>query len=374
LDENIMADTTTTNYGLVKPELKSVGWGEKINDDLDAIDAQMRLNEVSASDKVPLTRTVNSKALSANIVLTTADVADSADKRYCTDAQKTAIGTIPVKATGAEADTGTNDDKFLTAKAAKDSHNIPSVAPGTSGNVLTSDGTDWTSSAPATAGIESVVAGTNVTVDDTDPANPVVSATVTDASLTTTDVTTNNASTSKHGFLKKLSNVATEFMNGLGNWVSVTIDALLPSQTGNSGKFLTTNGSAVSWGSSSQTASVGDVLQISSDATKNLTIWTSGNGKAIGINFGGTLRIKFTAKHAGESGYCSMQIYRNSTPVGTLISNVGTETVYSEDIAGWSAGDLVAVYYSFQAADGIAYIKDFRIYADKYYTTTVVTP
>lgn len=188
-----MADTTTTNYGLVKPELKSIGWGEKINDDLDAIDDQMRLNEVSASDKVPLTRTVNSKALSANIVLTTADVADSADKRYCTDAQKTAIGTIPVKATGAEADTGTNDDKFLTAKAAKDSHNIPSVAPGTIGNVLTSDGTNWTSSAPATAGIESVVAGTNVTVDDTDPANPVVSASTPKATGADIDTGTEDA-------------------------------------------------------------------------------------------------------------------------------------------------------------------------------------
>lgn len=71
----------------------------------------------------------------------------------------------------------------------------------------------------------------------------------TDATITTTDITTNDASTSKHGFLKKLSNIATEFMNGVGNWVAVTIDALLPSQTGNSGKFLTTNGSAASWGS-----------------------------------------------------------------------------------------------------------------------------
>ncbi len=55
---------------------------------------------------------------------------------------------IPVKASGSELDTGTDDTKFATAKALKDSHNVPSVAPGTSGNVLTSNGTDWTSAAP----------------------------------------------------------------------------------------------------------------------------------------------------------------------------------------------------------------------------------
>ena len=58
---------------------------------------------------------------------------------------------IPVKATGAELDTGTNDTKFATAKAIKDSLNVPSVAPSTTGNVLTSDGTNWTSS-PAAGG------------------------------------------------------------------------------------------------------------------------------------------------------------------------------------------------------------------------------
>lgn len=56
-----------------------------------------------------------------------------------------------VKATGSELDTGTDDAKFATAKALKDSHNVPSVTPGTSGNVLTSNGTDWTSAAPAAA-------------------------------------------------------------------------------------------------------------------------------------------------------------------------------------------------------------------------------
>ena len=55
--------------------------------------------------------------------------------------------TLPVKATGAEVDTGTDDVKFATAKAIKDSKNVPSVAPGTDGNVLTSDGTEWVSEA-----------------------------------------------------------------------------------------------------------------------------------------------------------------------------------------------------------------------------------
>ena len=42
--------------------------------------------------------------------------------------------------------------------------------------------------------------------------------TVTDATIATTDVTTNNATSLKHGFLKKLSGSATEYMNGAGNW------------------------------------------------------------------------------------------------------------------------------------------------------------
>jgi hypothetical protein len=54
-------------------------------------------------------------------------------------------GVVPVKATGAELDTGTDDAKFATAKALKDSHNVPSVVPSTSGNILFSNGLDWIS-------------------------------------------------------------------------------------------------------------------------------------------------------------------------------------------------------------------------------------
>jgi hypothetical protein len=114
-------------------------------------------------DLVPTLRTVNDKALSSNITLTTADITDSTDKRYTTDAEKTklsnlsgtntgdqdltgkadkvvpsASGNIATlstsgnlvdsgskileKATGAEINTGTDNDKFLTPKSIVDSN------------------------------------------------------------------------------------------------------------------------------------------------------------------------------------------------------------------------------------------------------------
>jgi len=74
----------------------------------------------------------------------------------------TDIPTLPVKATGAELTTGTNDTKFATAKAIKDSHNVPSVLPSTDGNVLTSNGTDWISETPAAGGAVIAFPGTQV--------------------------------------------------------------------------------------------------------------------------------------------------------------------------------------------------------------------
>ena len=70
-----------------------------------------------------------------------------------------------VKATGAELDTGTDDAKFATAKATKDSHNVPNVAPSTDGKVLTSNGTDWVSEVPAGDATKLPLAGGTMTGD-----------------------------------------------------------------------------------------------------------------------------------------------------------------------------------------------------------------
>lgn len=65
-------------------------------------------------------------------IVSTADVPDSTNKRYVTDAQSTVLGNtsgtnsgdqvVPVKATGAEIVTGTDDAKFVTGKGLADAY------------------------------------------------------------------------------------------------------------------------------------------------------------------------------------------------------------------------------------------------------------
>jgi hypothetical protein len=68
---------------------------------------------------------------------------------------------------------------------------------------------------------------------------------VTEAMLTLDDNTTWNASTTKHGFLKKLSNTSTEFMNGAGNWATPTGGTTVVRTNANSTTQFTTSSTSM---------------------------------------------------------------------------------------------------------------------------------
>lgn len=86
--------------------------------------------------------------------------------------------------------------------------------------------------------------------------------------LSTTDITTNNASTSKHGFLPKLTSNSIYYVNNSGTWTALTVGA--------ANTFLSGNGvtSAPTWAANSTLPFW--ALSGTSTATANMTIALAG--------------------------------------------------------------------------------------------------
>lgn len=109
----------------------------------------------------------------------------------------------------------------------------------------------------------------------------------------TTDVTTLNSSTSAHGLLKKLNNVATDFMNGQGNWSagSAFIGGDLPNVTRLTGMTATPSsgeGLELGYDALSGAANAGYITSYSrgSAAYRNLHI----DSAALFLDVSGTAR------------------------------------------------------------------------------------
>ncbi len=79
-----------------------------------------------------------------------------------------------------------------------------------------------------------------------------------------------------------------------------------------------------------------------------------------------TLRIKFDIKTTNNAVPVYGRIYRNGVAVGTQRETYSTSyDPYSEDISGWSAGDLIQLYtYSGDAGVVDVYVQNFRVYGD----------
>src|SRR4030095_1673836 len=90
---------------------------------------------------------------------------------------------------------------------------------------------------------------------------------VADSDLSTTDITTNNATTSKHGFLPKLNGSTTQFLNGNGAFTTPVGGG---SGTVTNPANLTTNG--VILGGTNGTTDVKTVSGFTTDGTSKLTL------------------------------------------------------------------------------------------------------
>jgi len=92
--------------------------------------------------------------------------------------------------------------------------------PANSGGTVTSSGPPTIHQLPIFTGatdVKGISGTTNQLLHAITGADPVFS-TVVEADITLADNTTNNASASKHGFLKKLDGIVAHFMDGSGNW------------------------------------------------------------------------------------------------------------------------------------------------------------
>ena len=77
------------------------------------------------------------------------------------------------------------------------------------------------------------------------------------------------------------------------------------------------------------------------------------------------LRIKFDLKSANGAVTVYGRIYRNGVAVGTERSTTSTSYVnFSEDISGWSAGDLIQLYTRTGSNGIVVYVQNFRVYGD----------
>ena len=167
---------TLTNPGSSDPQNSPSHSGQHAdaNDILEAIEAKVGVDSSAVTTshdyKIDALETTSHGVNDAN---TSSAPALGADDNYVTNAEKTVIGDTSntntgdeIVATGAEVDTGTDDVKYASAKALKDSHNVGSVAPSTDGNVMTSNGTDWVSETPAATVVKATGAELDTGTDD----------------------------------------------------------------------------------------------------------------------------------------------------------------------------------------------------------------
>ena len=117
----------------------------------------------------------------------------------------------------------------------------------------------------------------------------------------------------------------------------------------------------------------GNILVAYANTERSITSNNYSKVKEIAVGRGGTLRIIFDLKTTYGDRTAYGYVYRNGSPVGAeqTSSNTSYETK-SQDISGWTTGDLVQLYYK-SKDNGTVYIRNFQIKAAASDISTVNT-
>jgi len=107
---------------------------------------------------------------------------------------------------------------------------------------------------------------------------------------------------------------------------------------------------------------VGDAVIISALSDTTAPVGAYIKVKEIYLSRDGALRIKFSIK-SSNGGTGKARIYRNGTGVGTERWTTSlTYDEYSQDITGWSQGDLLQIYAAVPSAAGtLIHVKDLKV-------------
>jgi len=168
------------------------------------------------------------------------------------------------------------------------------------------------------------------------------------------------------------------FMSGKGDIIYASA-AGVPARLaiGDDGQVLTVNTDVPAWeaggGGGLPDAAAGDLLDAYADTERTTTSDTYVKVKEIMMARAGTYRIKFDLKINTGTYVANGKVYKNGGAVGTEQSNNTTTYVTkSEDIAGFSAGDLIQLYIKVGTYYE-ALARYFRIYCTQPIDNEVVT-
>jgi hypothetical protein len=157
---------------------------------------------------------------------------------------------------------------------------------------------------------------------------------ITERQILLSDVTTNNASTSNHGFVKKLDNNSAHFLDGTGAWGTpagsgtvTSVGVIVPSPLSASGSPVTNSGSiTVTWGSGQIPAA--NLGSGSASATKVLqgdSSWVD-RPYVIPVQYESAPTASLTARHVIPGGVGTVSIATNCPNCTFSIGTAATAT------------------------------------------------